>query len=37
MYTYVGQTLIAVNPFTSIKDLYSEETLKYYVDKFVIE
>jgi len=30
MYTYVGQTLIAVNPFTTIKDMYTEETIKYY-------
>ena len=29
MYTYVGQTLIAVNPITTIKDMYTEETIKY--------
>ena len=37
MYTYVGQTLIAVNPFVTIKDLYSEDTLKHYCDQFVID
>lgn len=31
IYTYVGPTLLAVNPFKAIEGCYSEETLKSYL------
>ena len=35
MYTYVGQTVIAVNPFQMIEGLYTEENIQHYYDKFI--
>ncbi|KAK6628370.1 Unconventional myosin-VI [Polyplax serrata] len=33
IYTYVANILIAVNPYTEIKDLYKSETIKKYQGK----
>ncbi|KAJ9441673.1 Myosin ID heavy chain [Diplonema papillatum] len=30
IYTYIGNVLISVNPFTKIRDMYSESRIKYY-------
>lgn len=35
IYTYVGPTLLAVNPFKSVESLYSEQTLAHYINLVV--
>ena len=31
IYTYVANILIAVNPYTNIADLYSQNTIRYHI------
>ena len=35
-YTYIGQTLIAINPFTFTLGLYTPEVCKFYTEKQII-
>jgi myosin-1 len=37
IYTYIGHVLISVNPFKSINNLYSEQTLQDYRGKYRYE
>jgi len=37
IYTYIGDQLVSMNPFTSMGDLYSAETLKKYERQYLYE
>eukprot|EP00808_Paulinella_micropora_P013918 g13275.t1 len=37
IYTYIGEQVVAMNPFMSMGELYAHKTMKGYHDKYLFE